>query len=89
VTVLGTVHQMRLGIVIAIGMFLHNLPEGMPAALLICASTRRRSEALRWTWFNALTEPAGGLLAVAAMGSFPTEGSSRGHSPWLRGSWSG
>jgi ZIP family zinc transporter len=74
VTVLGTVHEIRLGIVIAVGMFLHNLPEGIPVALLIYTSTRSRSEALRWTWLNALSEPAGGLLAAATMGSFLTEG---------------
>jgi len=74
VTVLGTVHEMRLGIVVAVGMLLHNLPEGIPVALLIYATTRRRSEALRWTWFNALSEPAGGLPAAATMGSFLTEG---------------
>jgi len=74
VTVIGTVHEIRLGIVIAVGMFLHNLPEGVPVALLIYTSTRSRSEALRWTWFNTVSEPAGGLLAAATIGAFLTEG---------------
>lgn len=50
------------GIVIAIAIALHNLPEGVVIAMPIYYATGSKSKAFFWASISGLAEPIGGLI---------------------------
>lgn len=62
-----------LGIRLCAAIALHNIPEGITVALPIWASGKSRGKALLLAALSALSEPVGGLLAMAFLRPFITE----------------
>jgi ZIP family zinc transporter len=60
----------RLGWAVAAAIALHNIPEGLAMAGPIYSSTGSRGKALGWSLLASLAEPAGALLAAAALAPF-------------------
>ena len=55
---------LRSGLLVALVLALHNLPEGIAVAAPVYAATGSRAKALGWATASGLTEPLGALLAA-------------------------
>lgn len=64
-TFFATYVEPQVGITLAAAIAIHNVPEGIAVAAPVYAATGSRAKALLWATASGLTEPLGGLAAVA------------------------
>ncbi|TYZ67980.1 hypothetical protein PybrP1_007054, partial [[Pythium] brassicae (nom. inval.)] len=57
-----------VGVSLAIGIGLHNIPEGIAVAAPIYFATGSRAKGIMWCAISAFAEPLGGLIAWLAIG---------------------
>jgi ZIP family zinc transporter len=62
VTFVGYVADPTLGISLAVGIAIHNIPEGLCIAVPIYYSTGSRWKGFAWGTFSGISEPLGALL---------------------------
>ena len=67
-TYIGAVSDVRVGAALAIGVALHNIPEGIAVATPVFFATKSRLKAFLWTFISALAEPFGALIAWLVIG---------------------
>jgi ZIP family zinc transporter len=63
-------HDLSLGITIAIGIAIHNIPEGIAIATPIYHSTRNKAKALYLSFSSGLMEMVGGILCYLILSPF-------------------
>jgi len=63
-------HLPSLGILVAVAIAAHNIPEGIAVALPIYASTGSRLRAVKYALLSGIVEPIGALVAVLFLASF-------------------
>ncbi len=71
-TFMSTYQDFNLGVSLCIAITLHNIPEGISIAVPIYYSTGSVGEAIKCTFFSALAEPIGALLAFLIFKNFIT-----------------
>jgi len=69
-TFLAALEDPSLGIPIAIAIALHNIPEGISVSVPIFYATGNRKKAFFYSFFSGLAEPAGAIIAYAALRFF-------------------
>ena len=72
-TFMSTYQDFNLGVSLCIAIILHNIPEGISIAVPIYYSTGSVGKAIKCTFFSALAEPLGALLAFLIFKNFITE----------------
>lgn len=75
------------GVITAVSIALHNIPEGMAVSAAALATGASRTRALAYTAVSTLGELVGAGLMLA-VGRTLTPGASNGRPRWSRGSWS-
>ena len=65
---IGAIGDTRVGAALAIGVALHNIPEGIAVAAPVFFATGSRFKAFMWTFISALAEPVGAILAWLIVG---------------------
>lgn len=63
VTYLAYVEDPAVGVALAIGIAVHNIPEGLCVSMPLFYATGRRGYSFCWGTLSGLTEPFGALLA--------------------------
>lgn len=63
VTFISGYHNKALGIYVALSISLHNIPEGIAIAIPIYYGTKNKLKAIKYTFYSALAEPFGALIA--------------------------
>ena len=66
-TFLAALQDPGLGVAIAIAIALHNIPEGISVSVPIFYATGKRRRAFFYSFLSGLAEPAGALIAYAAL----------------------
>merc|ERR1712241_1620035 len=67
-TYIGAISDTRVGAALAIGVALHNIPEGIAVAAPVFFATGSRLKAFLWTFISGLAEPIGAILAWLIVG---------------------
>ncbi len=62
VILVGVLEDLRLGVLLAFAIALHNIPEGMAVALPVYTSTKSKKKAFLWSFITGLSEPLGTLI---------------------------
>ncbi len=66
-TFAGSLQDLRLGMAIAVAIAIHNIPEGLAVSAPVYLATGSRRRAFWWSFLSGAAEPAGALLAAAAL----------------------
>ncbi len=61
-TFIGTLTEVKLGVVLTIAIALHNIPEGIAVAVPIYACTLDKKKAFKWSFISGMSEPLGALV---------------------------
>lgn len=62
----------NLGILIALSIALHNIPEEFAISVLLIASKAKLSTPYKTAFISGLAEPAGAIIGLIAIGIAPT-----------------
>ena len=62
VTFVGTLKSVELGIILAIAIALHNIPEGIAVSIPIYSSTGSKKKAFFWSFLSGISEFVGALI---------------------------
>ena len=65
---IAAIGDTRVGAALAVGVALHNIPEGIAVAAPVFFATGSRLKAFMWTFISALAEPVGAILAWLIVG---------------------
>jgi len=69
----GYLHLPQLGILIAVAVFFHNVPEGVATAVPLTSAGSRKRDVVLATLVSGLAEPFGALLGGALLINSPPE----------------
>jgi ZIP family zinc transporter len=61
-TMVGSLKNLELGVLLAFAIALHNIPEGIAVAIPIYATKKSRKKAILWSLFSGISEPIGAIL---------------------------
>lgn len=61
-TLVGTLEDIDLGILLAFAIAIHNIPEGMAVAIPVYMSTKNKKKSFLWSLYSGLTEPLGAII---------------------------
>jgi len=61
-TFIGALTDVHLGILLAVAIALHNIPEGIAVAVPIYACTLNKKKAFKWSFISGMSEPLGAIL---------------------------
>ena len=62
-TFVGTLKSVEMGILLAVAIAIHNIPEGIAVAVPIYTSTKSSKKAFFWSFISGVSEPLGALIA--------------------------
>ncbi len=62
VILVGVLEDVRLGILLAFAIALHNIPEGIAVAIPVYNSTKSKEKAFLWAFITGISEPLGTLI---------------------------
>jgi ZIP family zinc transporter len=65
-----TIHNPEFGFFIALAILLHNIPEGVATALPLCHSGLSKMDSFKFAFLSGLAEPVGALLASLFLSAF-------------------
>jgi len=66
-TFVATLHDPKVGTVLAIAIAIHNIPEGLCVAMPIYYATGKRWKAFGWACLSGASEPVAALLGWAVL----------------------
>jgi ZIP family zinc transporter len=72
-TFASTLQDIHLGSAIAVGIAIHNIPEGLAVSAPIYAATGSRRKAFLWSFLSGASEPVGAGLGAVLLLPFLTE----------------
>ena len=66
---IAAIGDTRVGAALAVGVALHNIPEGIAVAAPVFFATGCRWKAWMWTLISGLAEPVGAIIAWLIVGA--------------------
>ncbi|MFX1313387.1 MAG: zinc transporter ZupT [Promethearchaeota archaeon] len=72
-TFIGSLKEIRLGILLTVAIALHNIPEGIAVAVPLFACTESKGKAFRWSFLSGISEPLGALITWLILFPFITD----------------
>jgi ZIP family zinc transporter len=61
-TMVGTIENIEIGIILTIAISLHNIPEGIAVAIPVCASEKSQKKGFFWAFLSGMSEPLGAIV---------------------------
>ena len=71
-TYIGTITEIQLGLILAVAIALHNIPEGIAVAVPIYACTGSKKKAFKWSFLSGMSEPLGAVVTWIVLTPFLT-----------------
>ncbi len=69
---LGALYSLEVGILLAIAITLHNIPEGVSIAIPIFYATGDKRKALKYSFISGVFEPIGAIIGAVFLLPFIT-----------------
>ncbi|TXT64841.1 MAG: Zinc transporter ZupT [Promethearchaeota archaeon] len=61
-TVVGTIDNIEIGVILTIAIALHNIPEGIAVAIPTCESMQSKKKGFFWAFLSGMSEPLGAIV---------------------------
>ncbi len=69
----GSLHSIKVGLVLAIAIAMHNIPEGISVSVPVFYATGNRKKAFKYSFLSGISEPIGALFGIIFLLPFLTE----------------
>lgn len=70
VVFVSSLKELRVGVYLAIAIAIHNIPEGIAISAPIYEATKNKFLALKYSFYSALAEPIGAIMAYLFFGKY-------------------
>ena len=71
-TFIGTLSDIRLGILLTLAIALHNIPEGIAVSIPLYLNNGSKRNAFKWSFISGMSEPVGALVTWLILFPFIT-----------------
>lgn len=61
-TMVGTLENIELGLILTFAIAMHNIPEGIAVAIPTCASKDSEKKGFFWAFLSGMSEPVGAII---------------------------